>query len=123
MLQNQITGSEAVGYGYRMAKIVAKFLDTDLLSAKSNEILLNGELFVIKSARRKTSSIGITVNMLRRLQGIIAAFENNDGGYTLYKVELKRKPPLQMDLSKSSGHKKSKVIKISRKSIKKYGVL
>jgi hypothetical protein len=104
-----------------MAKMIAKFLDTELLSANSNEIIFEGERFVIKSAHRKTSSIGITVTMFGRLQGIIAAFENDEGRYTLYKVDLKRSPPLQMVLSQSSGHKNNKVIKISRKSIQKYG--
>lgn len=121
MGQNKITGSAAVKFGHEMAKMIARLLDTELLSANSNEIIFEGERFVIKSAHRKTSSIGITVTMLGRLQGIIAAFENNDGRYTLYKVDLKRNPPLQMVFSQSSGHKKNKVIKISRKSIQKYG--
>lgn len=121
MGQNKITGSAAVEFGHEMAKMIAKFLDTELLSANSNEIIFEGERFVIKSAHRKTSSIGITVTMFGRLQGIIAAFENDEGRYTLYKVDLKRSPPLQMVLSQSSGHKNNKVIKISRKSIQKYG--
>lgn len=121
MVQNQITGLAGYEFGQEMAKIVAKFLDTNLLSAKSNEIILDGELFIIKSAHRKTSSIGITVNMLNRLQGIIVAFETDNGKYTLYKVDLKNNPPLQMVFSQSSGHTKNRVIKISRKSIQKYG--
>ena len=61
--------------------------------------------------------------MLNRLQGIIVAFETDNGKYTLYKVDLKNNPPLQMVFSQSSGHTKNRVIKISRKSIQKYGRL
>ena len=123
MVQNQITGSAGNNFGREMARIVAKFLDTNLLSAKSNEIILDGKLFVIKSARRKTSSIGITEKMFNRLQGIIVALETDNGKYTLYKVDLKNNPPLQMRFSKSSGHIKNRVIQISRKSIQKCGLI
>ena len=123
MVQNQITGSAGNNFGREMARIVAKFLDTNLLSAKSNEIILDGKLFVIKSARRKTSSIGITEKMFNRLQGIIVALETDNGKYTLYKVDLKNNPPLQMRFSKSSGHIKNRVIQISRKSIQKCGLV
>ena len=123
MVQNQITGSAGNNFGREMARIVAKFLDTNLLSAKSNEIILDGKLFVIKSARRKTSSIGITEKMFNRLQGIIVALETDNGKYTLYKVDLKNNPPLQMRFSKSSGHIKNRVIQISRNSIQKCGLI
>lgn len=59
--------------------------------------------------------------MFDRLQGIIVALETDNGKYTLYKVDLKNNPPLQMRFSKSSWHVKNKVIQISRKSIKKCG--
>lgn len=121
MGQNEITGRAGHHFGHEMAIKVARFLDTELLSPKSNEITLDGELFVIKSAKLKTSSIGITVTMLGRLQGIIAAFENDAGGYNIYKLEFKRNPPLKMVFSQSRSHKKNKVIKISRKIIQKYG--
>ena len=121
MGQNEITGRAGHQFGHEMAIKVARFLDTELLSPKSNEITLDGELFVIKSAKLKTSSIGITVTMLGRLQGIIAAFENDGGRYNIHKLEFKNNPPLKMVFSQSSSHKKNKVIKISRKFIEKYG--
>ena len=121
MGQNEITGGVGHHFGHEIAIKVARFLDTGLLSPKSNEIILDGERFVIKSAKLKTSSIGITVTMLGRLQGIIAAFENDVGGYSIYKLEFKRSPPLKIVFSQSSSHKKNKVIKISRKFIQKYG--
>lgn len=42
MEQNQITVAAGNIFGREMAKIVATFLDTNLLSAKSNEIRLDG---------------------------------------------------------------------------------
>jgi len=121
MGQNEITGRAGHQFGHEMAIKVARFLDTELLSPKSNEITFDGELFVIKSAKLKTSSIGITVTMLGRLQGLIAAFENDGGGYRLYKLEFNRNPTLQTVFSQSSSHKRIKVVKISRKFIQKYG--
>ena len=59
--------------------------------------------------------------MLKRLQGIIAVFEIGNGIYTLYKIYLKKIPSSEMVDSVSTGHIKNKVIKISRKSIIKYG--
>jgi len=121
MGQDEITGRGGHYFGHEMAINVTKFLDTELLSTKSNEITLDGKRFVIKSAKLKTSSIGITVTMLGRLHGIIAAFENDGEGYRLYKLEFNRNLPLQTVFSQSSSHKKNKVIKISRKFIQKYG--
>ena len=121
MRQNEIIGWVGYHFGHEMAIKVAGFLDTELLSPKSNKITLDRELFVIKSAKLNTSLIGITVTMLGRLQGIIAAFENDAGGYNIYKLEFKRPPSLKMVFSQSSSHKQNKVIKISRKFIEKYG--
>lgn len=88
MGQNADSGRAGNNYGYMMGSKVAQFLGAELLGKNSNEATLNGEIIVIKSARRKTSSIGVTPKMLERIKWIIVALENMDNSYTLYRIKF-----------------------------------
>ena len=117
MVQNRESGAAGNKYGHIMGEKVAKFLGTKLLSKTSNEIILHGQRIVIKSAREKTPEIGLSTNMLERVQCIIAAIENEDGSYTLYRVEThwyKEK----MTQSRSKSDVKGKIKKVSCKAIR-----
>jgi hypothetical protein len=123
MLQTRDSGVEADKFGRANAIKVANFLGTSLISKNSNEIELEGELYVIKSTRRGNNSIGITKTMLKRLNGVVGAFENEKGEYELYKTKLEDFLALQ-NPSRSLSHqtnKGSKVIKMSSKDIEKHG--
>lgn len=118
MPQNQNSGAEGNRFGHEMAARVAEFLGTELISENSNEIIWEGKRFVIKSAHKKTSEIGVTANTLERVQGIIAAIENqNDNRYTLYIVELNWYKE-KMTPSHSHSHASDKVMKRSCNRIK-----
>lgn len=119
MPQDQETGAEGNKFGHEMAAKVAEILGTQLISKNSNEINYDGKLFVIKSAHKSTPDIGLTVNILERVQGIIAALENKDGnGYTLYKVDLDWYRA-KMTPSLSRKHKHGKVMRRSCKQVRK----
>ena len=123
MTQTKDSGSEANKFGRANAVKVSNFLETSLISKISNEIEFEGDLYVIKSTRRGNNSIGVTKTMLERLNGIIGAFENENGEYELHKLKLEDFFGSKND-SRSLSHKTktgSKVIKISTKDIVKYG--
>ena len=86
MGQNSITGIKADKYGRYMAKVVAHFLGTQVLSPKSNEIDLLGERLVVKSAHWNGPAIGLSLAMLKRVDGVIAALEDRNGDYSLYRL-------------------------------------
>ena len=54
------------------------------MQRSSNECRLDGEKIVIKCARLGTPSIGVTYKMLDHLDGILGAFELDDGTYDLF---------------------------------------
>ena len=86
MGQTKVTGIAADKWGRSMAKKVAQFLGTEILSPKSNEIELQGERLVIKCAHKNVPQIGLSLAMLNRVDGIIAAFEDKKGKYSLYRI-------------------------------------
>ncbi len=88
MVQNAETGRAGNYYGYEMSSKVAQLLGAKLLGKNSNEATLNGETVVLKSARKKTSSIGVTPRMLERVKCIIVALENMDDSYELFRIEI-----------------------------------
>ena len=123
MKQTRDSGAESDKFGRANSVKVANFLGTSLISKKSNEIELEGDLYVIKSTRRGNNSIGITKTMLKRLNGVVGAFENEKGEYELHKTKIEDFFGSQ-NPSRSLSHqtnKGSKVIKMSSKDIEKYG--
>lgn len=117
MVQNQESGAAGNKYGHMMGEKVAKFLGTKLLTKSSNEMILDGRRIIIKSARRKTPEIGISINMLERVDGIIAAIENGDGTYNLYQIETQWYKE-KMTQSKSRSDLKGKINKVSCNAIR-----
>jgi hypothetical protein len=92
--QTQDTGRAGNNFGHRMGMYAAKYLDTELLKTenKSNEAMLDGQRIVLKSAHKKTSSVGVTLNVLENIKSVVAILENKDKQendihkYTIYKV-------------------------------------
>ena len=117
MVQNRESGAAGNKYGHMMGEKVATFFGTKLLSKSSNEMILDGQRIVVKSARNKTPKIGLSTNMLKRVQSIIAAIENEDGSYTLYLVETQwYKKKMTQSLSRSDV--KGKIKKVSCNAIR-----
>lgn len=87
MGQDRESGEAANEYGHAMAARVARFLGASVISKISNEAVLDSERIVIKSAHRRTPQIGLSAATLGRVQSIIAALENEEGGYTLYRLD------------------------------------
>jgi len=120
MGQNRETGAAANKYGHDMAGEVARLLGTQLLSSKSNEVELLGERLVIKCAHRNVPQIGVSLTMLKRIDGIIAALEDRKGKYTFYRVSPQWYRG-NMQVSRSKSPSAYKVMMVLCKTIRKTG--
>jgi len=88
MPQNRNSGDRARKWGYAMAQKLANHLGATLMNPKqSNEAIWNNRRILIKSAHFGVPEIGATTATLDRVEAIIAALQEEDGGYTLYEVE------------------------------------
>lgn len=87
MGQDKESGRAANKFGRAMAAKVANFLRVRLISKISNEAILADERIVIKSAHYKTPEIGLSIATLDRVHSIVAALEDEDGNYTLYRLD------------------------------------
>ena len=86
MPQDRLTGAIANKFGKETAAKIAKLLGAKKVSINSNEVQYKGKRMVIKCAHLKNFYIGVTLKMLKRIDLIIAAFENEDGGFDLYEL-------------------------------------
>lgn len=72
MPQDRESGADAVKYGLETAKIIGHKLGaTKEGRSNSNEYLLKGKHIVIKCARHKNDSVGISYQMLKKLDSIL----------------------------------------------------
>jgi len=86
MPQDRESGARASEWGHDAAQRIARKIGASGMGKASNECQLNGERVVIKCARRNTSSVGVTYQMLTRLDRIIGAFELDDGSFELWAI-------------------------------------
>ncbi len=54
----------------------------------SNEIRYKGVLGVIKCAKVNTNKVGVTDNMVERIDFVIGAFESKSGKFNLWKLPI-----------------------------------
>ena len=91
MSQNRETGAEANRYGREFGEKIAAALGAQKVRKGSNECLLNGERVVIKCRQRgPVQSVGVTYLMLERLAGVLGAFEEADGCYSIVRLPAER---------------------------------
>lgn len=103
MPQDRDTGAEASRYGHDCGERLAAALGTQLLSATSNECMLNGERVVIKCARATTTKVGISYQMVQTLDAVLGAFEDATGSYRVLRLPAKRCANL-MDAEPTASH-------------------
>jgi hypothetical protein len=113
--QNQNSGAEANDWGRQTARVIAETIGAEMLSKNSNECNLMGERAVIKCAKVSTDSVGVTYQMLERIQFILGAFQAENGKFDIYKLPASIFQE-NMRATASQGSAKGKV-GIVRKSI------
>ena len=120
MPQNQTTGAVANKYGPEAAQLVAGTLGTKLAGTRSNEAELHGRRVVIKCARLKTSSVGVTYEMQKTLDEVLGAFEIEPGKYEVFALPIETFIKCQRP-SRSQGQSAHKVGLVSRSEFVKNG--
>lgn len=113
MPQNQESGAAANAYGWETARRIAKAIGAKILGRSSNEAELGGMRVVIKCARAKTTSVGVTYRMQEHIQAVVAAFEADDGGYKVFSLPMTEFAKAQRP-TKSKGAAAGKVGLVSR---------
>jgi hypothetical protein len=86
MPQDRDTGARADKYGRETAQLIAKEIGAKPISSNSNEFAYQGRWVTIRCAHRRTADVGVSYSMLRRIDSIIAAFEDKAGEYDLYEM-------------------------------------
>ena len=81
MPQDHDTGAAGDAFGRETAPRIAQAIGATMLGTASNEAILDGRPIVIKSARAQTPSVGVTHQMLERLEFVIGAFQRDDGAF------------------------------------------
>lgn len=90
MPQDRESGARAAAWGHETAERIARKIGATGMGRSSNECHFSGERAVIKCARRNTSSVGVTYQMLTRIDRIIGAFELDDGSFELWAISPKQ---------------------------------
>lgn len=83
MSQDRQSGATSDAFGTDTAPLIAKRIGAAMLGSTSNEATYHGEVVVIKCARPRTNSVGVTYLMLERLHKVIGAFQQDDGSFAV----------------------------------------
>ncbi len=88
MPQDQESGRRANIYGRRTAKKIAKQLNGKKVAGRenSNEYEIDNRKVVIKTAKVKTTKVGVSYLMLKRIDAILGSFETENGTYDIYEL-------------------------------------
>jgi hypothetical protein len=120
MEQDQQSGATGDAFGTKTAPLIAKSIGANMLNPNSNEATYGGELVVIKCAGPKTSSVGVTYLMLKRLKKVIGAFQQDDGSFEVISLPVSIFKD-HMRETRSRGASAGKVGLVSRRVFKTRG--
>jgi len=91
MPQDRAIGAFADKFGRDNARHLAVVLKAKLIfPTASNEALFRGKKTVLKSCKRGTTQVGVSYRMLEHLDTVIAAFEGEDGKWTVFELLAER---------------------------------
>lgn len=81
-------GSEANAFGREKCQRIAQYLNASNQSSNSNECTINGRRVVIKCARSGTRSVGVSYQMLKRIDAVLGAFADANGVFEVYWLDV-----------------------------------
>jgi len=81
MPQDRDTGAAGDKFGRECGRKIADALDANLVSGNSNEATRNGRRIVIKCAAVLNTKVGVSYDMLERLDEVFGAFQREDGRF------------------------------------------
>jgi len=120
MTQDRVTGAAANEWGRTTARAIASKIGAVMKSRTSNEAALDSKKIVIKCAATNTDSVGVTFNMLDRLDSIIGAFQLDDGSFELWSLSAEKFREGMRD-TRSKGSAAGKVGIVRKESFEKGG--
>jgi hypothetical protein len=124
MPQDRKSGAAASQFGHECGERIAIALGTRLRSGTSNECEVNGERVVIKCARKDTTKVGVSYNMLTKLDAVLGAFEEPNGSYRVLRLPAQRCATLmQQAPTASRGSSSGKVGMVNRAVFEQEGTL
>jgi hypothetical protein len=87
MSQTRDSGAAGNDFGRSFAPRLANVLGARMVRTGSNECVYQNEHMVLKSARGRTRSIGVSYRMLDGLNAILAAFQDPEGAWRVFRVD------------------------------------
>lgn len=87
MPQVHQSGAEGNAFGRRAAPKIAHALGATMTRRGSNEATLAGRRIVIKCARLRTQSVGVSYQMLPSLDAVVGAFQRDDGAFDVFSLD------------------------------------
>ena len=86
MPQDAIGGAEANKYGRETSRLIAKKIGAISLKDNSNEFAFEGRIITIRCAHKGKMQVGVSYQMLERIDSVVAAFEIENKVYNLYEM-------------------------------------
>lgn len=75
-------------FGRTTAPRIAEALGAQMLGAKTNEALFQGQKITIKCASYGTTSVGVTLKVLDRVDAVLGAFQKKDGSFEVIALPI-----------------------------------
>lgn len=122
MPQDRETGAAGSNYGHECGKEMIAALGGKKLNSRSNVFLLDGKRYAIHCARRRTTSVGVTYLVLKNLDAVLGAFQQDDGSYRLLELTAKQYRE-NMSPTGSKGPSAGRVGKVRRAVFENIGTL
>lgn len=120
MPQDRESGARASHYGHECGKKIIEAIGAKSVKAGSNECLLGDELLSVHCARKDTDRIGVTYKALDRISAILAAFEQDDGSYVVWRMSKDQYRKL-MSNTRSLGPSRNRVGMVKRVDFERSG--
>lgn len=114
MPQDRETGAAGDAFGRLTAPKIADMIGAKMTRPGSNEANFQAKRIVIKCAGSRTSSVGVSLQMLSTLDAVLAAFQRDDGRFDLLCLDAKSYAR-HMTPTKSKGPSAGKVGIVEKK--------
>lgn len=86
MPQDAKSGARANKYGRETSRLIAKQIGAISLKETSNEFAFEGRCITIRCAKKNNMQVGVTYEMLDRVDSVVGAFEIEKSVYDLYEI-------------------------------------
>lgn len=121
MAQERDSGAKANRNWRNRAKVIANGIGAQMVRSGSNECLYKNERVVIKCAPIATTKVGVSYQMLKRLDAVLGAFENSNGSYRIVRLS-KKDFQANMTPTRSKGSSAKRVGVVNRAVFDRRGV-